>query len=65
MTLSRARTSDSISSFEVPVATGTPQAEIEQLVLARDKVKALTDGPGVARVVYVPNRLVNVVTKQG
>ena len=49
----------------VTVATGASQAQIEQLVLARDKVKALTDGVGVARVVYVPGRLVNVVTKPG
>jgi leucyl-tRNA synthetase len=47
----------------VTVAAGLSQPEIEQIVLARDKVKALADGPGVARVVHVPGRLVNVVTK--
>ncbi len=47
----------------VTVPAGLSQAEIEQIVLARDKVKALVDGPGVARVVHVPGRLVNVVTR--
>jgi leucyl-tRNA synthetase len=47
----------------VTVAAGTSEAEIEQIVLARDKVKALVDGPGVARVVHVPGRLVNIVTR--
>jgi len=46
----------------ITVPAGLSQAEVEQIVLARDKVRALVDGPGVARVVHVPGRLVNIVT---
>jgi len=46
----------------ITVPAGLSQAEVEQIVLARNKVRALVDGPGVARVVHVPGRLVNVVT---
>jgi leucyl-tRNA synthetase len=38
-------------------------AEIEKLVLARDKVRALLDGATVERVIVVAGRLANVVTR--
>jgi leucyl-tRNA synthetase len=47
----------------ITVATGTSASEIEQLVLARDKVRGYLADADVARVVQVPGRLVNVVTK--
>jgi leucyl-tRNA synthetase len=47
----------------VTVATGTPAADIEQLVLAREKVRAYLENAEVVRVIQVPNRLVNVVTR--
>jgi leucyl-tRNA synthetase len=47
----------------ITVATGTSAAEIEQLALARDKIRAYLVDADVARVVQVPGRLVNVVTK--
>jgi leucyl-tRNA synthetase len=47
----------------ITVPTGTPAAEIEQLVLARDKVRGYLADAEVVRVVQVPGRLVNVVTK--
>jgi leucyl-tRNA synthetase len=46
----------------VTVPAGLSQAEIEQIVLARDKVRAHLQDADVARVVHVPGRLVNVVT---
>ena len=47
----------------ITLATGASAAEIEQLVLARDKIRAYLVDADVARVVQVPGRLVNVVTK--
>ena len=47
----------------ITVPTATPASEIEQIVLARDKVRAYLVDADVARVVQVPGRLVNVVTK--
>jgi leucyl-tRNA synthetase len=47
----------------ITVPTGTSASEIEQLVLARDKVRGYLADADVARVVQVPGRLVNVVTK--
>ncbi|MEP7360601.1 MAG: class I tRNA ligase family protein, partial [Chloroflexota bacterium] len=47
----------------ITVPTGTPATEIEQIILARDKVRAYLVDADVARVVQVPGRLVNVVTK--
>jgi leucyl-tRNA synthetase len=47
----------------VTVPAGLSEIEIEQIVLARDKVRAYLDGNEVVRVVQVPGRLANVVTK--
>jgi leucyl-tRNA synthetase len=48
----------------VTVPAGLSSVEIEQIVLARDKVRAHLDGAEVTRVVHVPGRLVNVVTRR-
>jgi leucyl-tRNA synthetase len=42
---------------------GLSEIEIEQIVLARDKIRAQLDGAEVVRVIHVPGRLVNVVTR--
>jgi leucyl-tRNA synthetase len=47
----------------VTMPAGLSDIEIEQIVLARDKVRAQLDGAEVVRVVHVPGRLVNVVTR--
>jgi leucyl-tRNA synthetase len=47
----------------VTMPAGLSEVEIEQIVLARDKVRAHLDGNEVVRVVQVPGRLVNVVTR--
>ena len=47
----------------VVIPTGLSELEIEQLVLARDKVRANLDGSEVVRVIQVPGRLANVVTR--
>jgi leucyl-tRNA synthetase len=47
----------------VTVATGTPASEIESLVLGREKVRAYLEDAEIVRVVQVPDRLVNVVTR--
>ena len=47
----------------VTVAAGLSEIEIEQIVLARDKIRAHIDGAQVVRIVQVRGRLVNVVTR--
>jgi leucyl-tRNA synthetase len=47
----------------VVIAAGLSEVEIEQLVMARDKVRAYLDGAVVDRVIQIPGRLVNVVTR--
>ncbi|MDP8904677.1 MAG: leucine--tRNA ligase [Chloroflexota bacterium] len=48
----------------IAIPAGLSEVEIEQIVLARDKVRAHLDGAEVVRVVQVPGRLVNVVTRR-
>lgn len=43
------------------VAAAATQAELEQLALAREKVKANMDGKTVRKVIVVPGKLVNIV----
>ena len=45
----------------ITVAKGLPQAEIEALALASDKVQRALDGAVVRKVIVVPDRLVNIV----
>ena len=47
----------------ISVPTGLSEIEIEQIVMARDKVRALLEGQDIVRVIQVPGRLVNVVTR--
>jgi leucyl-tRNA synthetase len=43
------------------VAKGLPQAELEVLALASEKVQRALDGAEVRKVIVVPDRLVNIV----
>ena len=47
----------------VSVPAGLSEIEIEQIVMARDKVRRPLDGQDVVRVIQVPGRLVNVVAR--
>jgi leucyl-tRNA synthetase len=47
----------------VLVPAGASEAEIEAVVLARERVRAALDGKQPARIVHVPGRLVNVVVR--
>jgi leucyl-tRNA synthetase len=47
----------------VIVPAGLSEIEIEQIVLARDRVRAHLETAEVARIVHVPGRLVNVVIR--
>jgi leucyl-tRNA synthetase len=49
----------------VTVPAGLSEIEIEQIVMARDKVQAQLTGNEVVRIIHVPDRLVNVVIRQG
>ena len=43
------------------VAKGLPQAEIEVLALASQKVQNAIDGADIKKTIVVPDRLVNIV----
>ena len=43
------------------VAKGTPQAEMEALALASQKVQHAIDGADIEKIIVVPDRLVNIV----
>jgi leucyl-tRNA synthetase len=47
----------------VSVPAGLSEVEVEQIVLARDKVRAQLEGNEIVRIVQVPGRLVNIVTR--
>jgi leucyl-tRNA synthetase len=47
----------------VSAPTGAPREELERLCLATRGVKAQLDGREVAKVIVVPNKLVNVVVR--
>ena len=47
----------------VSVPAGLSEIEIEQIVMARDKIRAALEGQDVVRVIQVPGRLVNVVAR--
>jgi leucyl-tRNA synthetase len=46
---------------QIEVAPGLTEADVRPLVLERPKVRALLDGREVRRLIYVPDKLVNVV----
>ena len=46
---------------KVPCVRGMEKAEVEELALADEKVKAKLNGQSVKKVIVVPNKLVNVV----
>jgi leucyl-tRNA synthetase len=47
----------------VPMPAGLSETEVEQRVLARDKVQTALAGRDVVRFIHVPDRLVNLVVK--
>jgi len=47
----------------VSIPAGLSEIEIEQIVMSRDKIRALVDGQEIVRVIQVAGRLVNVVTR--
>jgi leucyl-tRNA synthetase len=47
----------------VNVPAGLSEIEIEQIVMSRDKVRAALAGNEVVRLIHVPDRLVNVVSR--
>jgi leucyl-tRNA synthetase len=42
---------------------GTPREELERRALANEKVQAHTNGKQIAKIVVIPNKLVNIVVK--
>jgi len=47
----------------VTVPAGLSEIEVEQIALARDKIKAQIEGHEIVRVIHVPGRLMNVVVR--
>lgn len=46
---------------KIEVAQSTAEAEIKRIALADDKVKKYVEGKTIKQVIYVPNRLINIV----
>jgi leucyl-tRNA synthetase len=46
----------------IRISKGLERPEIEKLVLARDIVKKYIGGKAIKKIIFVPNRLINVVT---
>jgi leucyl-tRNA synthetase len=47
----------------IAAAFGTPKEELEARALADDKVKAFIEGKQVVKIIFVPDKLVNIVVK--
>ncbi len=47
----------------IQASFGTPKDELEQLALTHQKVKPFTEGKQVAKVIVVPDKLINIVVK--
>jgi len=47
----------------IEIERDTPEEEIKRLALASEKVQRFVAGHAVSRIIYVPERLVNVVTE--
>ena len=47
----------------VSVPAGLSESEVEEIALARDKVRAQLEGNEVVRIIHVPGRLVNIVVR--
>jgi leucyl-tRNA synthetase len=47
---------------KLPVPLDISEADAKELAMAQDNVKRHIEGKAVAKVVYVPGRLVNIVT---
>jgi leucyl-tRNA synthetase len=47
----------------IHVAFGTPREDLERLAVANEKVKQFVQGKQIAKVIAVPDRLVNIVIK--
>ena len=48
---------------KLPVPVGIAEDDAKELALSRENVKRHLDGKTIAKVVYVPGRLVNIVTQ--
>ncbi len=48
---------------KVFVPTSADKSEIESLALENEKIKALTDGKNIVKVIVIPSKLVNIVVK--
>ncbi len=48
---------------KIQMPQGLPKEELEKLALENDRIKALTEGKQIVKVIVVPNKLVNVVVK--
>ncbi|PJB51019.1 MAG: leucine--tRNA ligase [Chloroflexi bacterium CG_4_9_14_3_um_filter_45_9] len=48
---------------KVVVSASVSEAEVKELVLARERVKAYTDGRKILNIIYVPKRVVSIVAR--
>ena len=48
---------------KIEVAQGTSEQEIKRIALDDEKVKKYIEGKKIKQIIYVPNRLINIVTE--
>jgi leucyl-tRNA synthetase len=46
---------------KVQIQAGTEKEEIEKIALQRERIKKYTSGKGIKKIIYVPDKLVNIV----
>jgi len=48
---------------KIRISKGLERLEVEKLALARDAIKKYTKGKEVKKIIFIPNRLINIVIK--
>jgi len=46
---------------KIEMESGVEQAEVEKIVLVSEKIKALLNGAEIKKIIFVPNKLINIV----
>ena len=49
---------------KINIAGDSSKEEMEKIAVENDKIKALTEGKNIVKIIAVPNKLINIVVKQ-
>ena len=48
---------------KINIAGDSSKEEMEKIAVENDKIKALTEGKNIVKIIAVPNKLINIVVK--